>query len=139
MKLPNRTSEYRAWSPSKNKMGKVLSLNLDGSATIEFDDHTSLTNYCIPMQYTGVKSETNERIFEHDIVQRMCNNENCPIQHVGIVHFDEETGDYRMLDQFGSVPLLVGTLGVMMYGITLLGDIYRNPEVVKKFNLEIEK
>lgn len=88
------------------------------------------------MEGTGIPAHDGTEIFQDDVVERYCNNPACEVKHRGVVMYDDRTGRWHIAESNGLAPLVVGDIveGQIKstLGITKLGNIHDNPELVDK-------
>lgn len=91
------------------------------------------------MDSTEVIAEDGTEIFTGDIVERICTSPNCPMKHRGVVVYDPILAQYSIKEKEGISPLVIASIKdhtiSSVIGITKLGNIYQNPELVDKETL----
>lgn len=125
--------KFRAWDRELNMMFEVKSLvftlnlatiasknDLVPSRTCSFDD-------IILMQSTGLLDKNGKEIFENDIVEWEHKDTGQLVR--GIVKYDTELGFWGMTDDRFNDLKPIGYLSNQR--VTVLGNIYENPELVE--------
>lgn len=140
-----REIKFRAWDKKYKQMltfqrmkdNQIFALNqgLDPEQFIVLPKHENIEL----MQFTGIKNRKGEEIYEGDVVQRMCFDKNCQSIHIGVVEYSSIWCMFQINEnngmRFGSTynaPLAFGDPSQdMVFDITILGDIYQHPELLK--------
>lgn len=147
---------YRAWSKldlngtgySKGNMSVSVTLQrlIEGfMEEYKSRNNTTLTakkiiDQVIFMESTGVNGSKGELIFQNDIVERVCTSVDCPLKHRGVVVYNNPTAMWCIKEENNLSPLVIpdynkGKL-VSILGITKLGNIFENPELVDATTLD---
>ena len=126
------------WDEDKKEMSPILPIfAFAGYATGLYPNIGKV----VVRQFTGLRDNTGEMIFEGDIVQRYCFDEECKSDHLGEVFYSDHwtmfqikekdmqpervKGDYHP-------PLAFGDLySGILAPLKVLGNIYQNPELLK--------
>ena len=127
--------KFRFYSKRMNKIGIVISLKpLRNRVYVEWDDTLSGTENIddngILMQSTGLfdNSMPKKEIFESDIVEWEHKDTGQLVR--GIVKYDTELGFWGMTDVRFNDLRAIGYLANQK--VTVLGNIYKNPELVEE-------
>ena len=125
--------KFRAWHKPMQRMSEVLAISyerqkvkirhLRGTThmTVPFDD-------VVLMQSTGIVDKNGQEIFENDIVEWEHKDTGQLVR--GIVKYDAEFGFWGMTDVRFNDLTAIGYLANQR--VTVLGDIYENPELVEE-------
>ena len=126
-----REYEFRVWDNYNNEMLDVQELNFEDCfyggemkiRTTMYSDYFDCREMPI-MQYTGLKDKNGKKIYEGDIVDvtRPC------IWEIGIVIFKD--GCFFIKVKETLLPLY--ECEINKYKLKVIGNIYDNPEVLKK-------
>ena len=126
--------KFRFYSERMNKIGIVISLHpLRKRVYVEWDDTLSgtedINDNGILMQSTGLfdNSTPKKEIFESDIVEWEHKDTGQLVR--GIVKYDTELGFWGMTDVRFNRLRAIGYLANQK--VTVLGNIYENPELVE--------
>ena len=119
--------KFRAWDKNTKKMNGMVEIYRNRKQEIELlprDDNTIL------MQSTGLfdNSMPKKEIFENDIVEWEHKDTGQLVR--GIVKYDAEFGFWGMTDVRFNDLRSIGYLANQK--VTVLGDIYQNPELVEE-------
>lgn len=99
--------------------------------TVEGDDNvygdTVSFENCVLMQSTGLKDKNGKEIFENDIVEWEHKDTGQLVR--GIIKYDTELGFWGMTDVRFNDLTAIGYLANQK--VTVLGNIYENPELVE--------
>ena len=127
--------KFRFYSERMNKIGIVISLHpLRKRVYVEWDDTLSgtedINDNGVLMQSTGLfdNSTPKKEIFESDIVEWEHKDTGQLVR--GIVKYDTELGFWGMTDVRFNDLRAIGYLANQK--VTVLGDIYENPELMKE-------
>ena len=100
--------------------------------TVEGDDNvygdTISFENCVLMQSTGLFDKNGKEIFESDIVEWEHKDTGQLVR--GIIKYDTELGFWGMIDARFNDLTAVGYLANQR--VTVLGNIYKNPELVEE-------
>ena len=125
--------KFRFYSKRMNKIGVVLSLKpLRNRVYVEWDDTLSGTENIddngVLMQSAGLFDKNGKEIFENDIVEWEHKDTGQLVR--GIVKYDTELGFWGMTDARFNGLRAIGYLANQR--VTVLGNIYENPELVEE-------
>ena len=121
--------KFRAWDEDSQKMNGNVEIYIAKDKTIEVrpkDDKTIL------MQYTGLKDKKGEEIFEGDVVKCYTVTEEDECEYVGVVRFKDFS--FVIVDKKDTYDPLWNYKGGFVAEeteIEIIGDIYRNPELLR--------
>jgi hypothetical protein len=80
-------------------------------------------------RYTGINDEKGEKIFEGDICERMCFDENCNASHKGFVSF--ENGEWTLVNpKIQEMAPMMYRMKGMALGVKKIGNMMINPEIL---------
>jgi len=144
-----REIKFRAWDKDNKVMWAITELNWrtprQGSeifykrgvfgnneqplgANAEYVSMTSI----ILMQYTGLKDRNNKEIYEGDVVKATKSNPYA----FGLEKYRGIDGKYEIIFCEGNFTIYKGLLmmedTVNLMGLEIIGNIYENPELIKK-------
>ncbi len=135
-----REIKFRGWHSTQKKMisceemvNDQLTLLPDGRFINVNGASTKLstiypTDKFIPLQYTGLKDKNEVEIYEGDIVECTYNDKN---SYNAIVEYDRVNPCF-VLHQFGKDWYEYDFVGCGMMVLKIIGNIYENPELLKK-------
>lgn len=130
--------KIKVWDTVKKEMSIGMDLyTLAGYLTAI---HPNLGNETF-LRYTGVESKDGTDIYEGDFVTRFCTDPNCPIEHKGVVTWSDEWAVWGIQEPESNrtnnymAPLAFGSPShEVQFGVTILGNIYENPELYETPN-----
>ena len=95
---------------------------------LDYFDNTSF----IIMQCTSLKDKNNNLIYEGDIMQVEFENEFKNETHIAVVEYDKKDTGFGC--KFNPKSDILYSLSPMESRGLIIGNIYENPELLKKFN-----
>lgn len=117
-----REIKFRAWDKDKKKMFLVATVSkvygIEADCAVNKNGDTSIYNAEI-MQYTGLKDKNDKEIYEGDIVEY--DDET----HAVIIWNERETCFEGSVIESGS------HYWIHKQALTIIGNIYENPELLK--------
>ena len=119
--------KFRAWFDSEMYDMPII---CDGDLYLDYSDllNGDMCNSAIIMQSTGLLDKNGKEIFENDIVELEHKDTGQIVR--GIVKYDTELGFWGMTDVRFNDLTAIGYLANKR--ITVLGNIYENPELVEE-------
>ncbi|WP_338964778.1 YopX family protein [Fusobacterium nucleatum] len=123
-----REIKFRAWHKEKKIMGEVLGIDILHKETffsnedVDCYEHTDFKDIEL-MQYTGLYDKNEKEIYEGDIVKLRANH------GIGVVKYYDEWGAF-VVEYIKSKPLAVLGMNYYKENIEVLGNIYKNPELL---------
>ena len=123
-----REIKFRAWHKEKKIMGEVLGIDIlhkeifFSNGDVDCCGFADLI-YIELMQYTGLKDKNNKEIYEGDIVKLRANH------GIGVVKYYDEWGAF-VVEYIKPRPLAVLGMNYYKEDIEVLGNIYKNPELL---------
>lgn len=123
-----REIKFRAWHKEKKIMGEVLGIDIlhkeifFSNGDVDCCGFADL-KYIELMQYTGLKDKNNKEIYEGDIVKLRANH------GIGVVKYYDEWGAF-VVEYIKPRPLAVLGMNYYKEDIEVLGNIYKNPELL---------
>lgn len=125
-----REIKFRAWHKGKKIMGEVLGIDIlhkemfFSNEDVDCYEHTDFKDIEL-MQYTGLKDKNNKEIYEGDIVKLRANH------GIGVIKYSDEWGAF-IVEYIKPRPLTVLGMNYYKEDIEILGNIYKNPELIKE-------
>lgn len=138
-----REIKFRCWSKEVEKMyysvtidenGKVEhAFELDNEGRVKSKPGTKTEEDCIPMQFTGLKDENGEEIYEGDLFGKMGGNVEKPDEYEvhAIVYFDTDLAAFCIDDNRGGWQYLHDYLSEPRNRREVIGNIWENPELME--------
>ena len=123
-----REIKFRAWHKEKKIIGKVLGIDIlhkeiyFSNENINCYEYTEFKDIEL-MQYTGLKDMREKEIYEGDIVKLRANH------GIGVVKYYDEWGAF-VIEYIKPRPLAVLGMNYYKEDIEVLGNIYKNPELL---------
>ena len=123
-----REIKFRAWHKEEKIIGEVLGIDIlhkeifFSNEDVDCYEHSDFKDIEL-MQYTGLYDKNEKEIYEGDIVKLRANH------GIGVVKYYDEWGAF-VIEYIKPRPLAV--LGINYYkeDIEVLGNIYKNPELL---------
>ena len=128
----NREIKFRAWYKEKKRIGKVLGIGIlhkeiyFSNEDVDCYGHIDFKDIEL-MQYTGLKDKNNKEVYEGDIVKLRANH------GIGVIKYYDECGAF-VVEYIKPRPLAVLGMNYYKEDIEILGNIYKNPELLKENN-----
>ena len=125
-----REIKFRAWHKEKKIMGEVLGIDIlhkeifFSNEDVDCYEHTDFKDIEL-MQYTGLKDKNNKEVYEGDIVKLRANH------GIGVIKYYDEWGAF-VVEYIKPRPLTVLGMNYYKEDIEILGNIYKNPELIKE-------
>ena len=120
-----REIKFRAWDKLNKEMFNVESINFQERRvykdTVSYRDFKDIEL----MQYTGLKDIREKEIYDGDIVELRANH------GIGVVKYYDEWGAF-VVEYIKPRPLTVLGMNYYKEDIEILGNIYKNPELIKE-------
>jgi len=121
-----RDIKFRAWDKTSNRW--VVDFRILPDGTVEFKTTGSLSDFARQVelsQYTGLKDKTRKEIYEGDILE-------CTLdfKETGVIEFSK--GRFLLKLKKHEVTFLYENKDVL----TIVGNIFENPELLKEGNDE---
>lgn len=123
-----REIKFRAWLKEEKIMGEVLGIDIlhkeifFSNEDANYYEHTDFKDIEL-MQYTGLYDKNEKEIYEGDIVKLRANH------GIGIIKYYDEWGAF-VVEYIKSKPLAVLGMNYYKENIEVLGNIYKNPELL---------
>ena len=123
-----REIKFRAWHKEKKIMGEVLGIDIlhkeifFSNEDVDCYEHTDFKDIEL-MEYTGLKDKNEKEIYEGDIVKLRANH------GIGVVKYYDEWGAF-IVEYIKPRPLAVLGMNYYKEDIEVLGNIYKNPELL---------
>ena len=118
-----REIKFRAWFEKFKEMYTVKMVDLQKEIAY-FDKYNYRSFYDIDlMEYTGLKDKNEKEIYEGDIVKLRANH------GIGIIKYSDEWGAF-VIEYIKPRPLAVLGMNYYKEDIEVLGNIYKNPELL---------
>ena len=125
-----REIKFRAWHKEEKIMGEVLGIDIlhkeifFSNEDVDRYEHTDFKDIEL-MQYTGLKDKNNKEVYEGDIVKLRANH------GIGVIKYYDEWGAF-VVEYIKPRPLTVLGMNYYKEDIEILGNIYKNPELIKE-------
>ena len=125
-----REIKFRAWHKEEKIMGEVLGIDIlhkeifFSNEDVDRYEHTDFKDIEL-MQYTGLKDKNNKEVYEGDIVKLRANH------GIGVIKYYDEWGAF-VVEYIKPRPLAVLGMNYYKEDIEILGNIYKNPELIKE-------
>ena len=125
-----REIKFRAWHKEEKIIGEVLGIDIlhkeifFSNEDVDCYEHTDFKDIEL-MQYTGLKDKNNKEVYEGDIVKLRANH------GIGVIKYYDEWGAF-VVEYIKPRPLTVLGMNYYKEDIEILGNIYRNPELIKE-------
>ena len=125
-----REIKFRAWHKEEKIIGEVLGIDIlhkeifFSNEDVDCYEHTDFKDIEL-MQYTGLKDKNNKEIYEGDIVKLRANH------GIGVIKYYDEWGAF-VVEYIKPRPLTVLGMNYYKEDIEILGNIYKNPELIKE-------
>ena len=123
-----REIKFRAWLKEKKIMGEVLGIDIlhkeifFSNEDVDCYEHSDFKDIEL-MQYTGLYDKNEKEIYEGDIVKLRANH------GIGVVKYYDEWGAF-VIEYIKPRPLAVLGMNYYKEDIEVLGNIYKNPELL---------
>ena len=136
-----REIKFRAWDKEDKEIFQVIMISwFEGKGMVLSGRGGSIVaSDCELMQYTGLKDKNGKEVYEGDVVHRICLDENCNLEHIGVVTYSEKWCFWGIDEKNIQRDLIGGYLAHLVFGspqedriipIEILGNIYENPELM---------
>ena len=125
-----RKIKFRAWHKEEKIIGEVLGIDIlhkeifFSNEDVDCYEHTDFKDIEL-MQYTGLKDKNNKEVYEGDIVKLRANH------GIGVIKYYDEWGAF-VVEYIKPRPLTVLGMNYYKEDIEILGNIYKNPELIKE-------
>nr|WP_314655394.1 YopX family protein [uncultured Fusobacterium sp.] len=125
-----REIKFRAWHKEEKIIGEVLGIDIlhkeifFSNEDVDCYEHTDFKDIEL-MQYTGLKDKNNKEVYEGDIVKLRANH------GIGVIKYYDEWGAF-VVEYIKPRPLTVLGMNYYKEDIEILGNIYKNPELIKE-------
>lgn len=125
-----REIKFRAWHKEEKIIGEVLGIDIlhkeifFSNEDVDCYEHTDFKDIEL-MQYTGLKDKNNKEVYEGDIVKLRANH------GIGVIKYYDEWGVF-VVEYIKPRPLTVLGMNYYKEDIEILGNIYKNPELIKE-------
>ena len=125
-----REIKFRAWHKEEKIIGEVLGIDIlhkeifFSNEDVDCYEHTDFKDIEL-MQYTGLKDKNNKEVYEGDIVKLRANH------GIGVIKYYDEWGAF-VVEYIKPRPLAVLGMNYYKEDIEILGNIYKNPELIKE-------
>lgn len=123
-----REIKFIAWHKEKKIMGEVLGIDIlhkeifFSNEDVNCYEHSDFKDIEL-MQYTGLYDKNEKEIYEGDIVKLRANH------GIGVVKYYDEWGAF-VIEYIKPRPLAVLGMNYYKEDIEVLGNIYKNPELL---------
>ena len=123
-----REIKFRAWHKEEKIIGEVLGIDIlhkeifFSNEDVDCYEHSDFKDIEL-MQYTGLYDKNEKEIYEGDIVKLRANH------GIGVVKYYDEWGAF-VVEYIKSKPLAVLGMNYYKEDIEVLGNIYKNPELL---------
>ena len=123
-----REIKFRAWHKEKKIMGEVLGIDIlhkeifFSNEDVDCYEHSDFKDIEL-MEYTGLKDKNEKEIYEGDIVKLRANH------GIGVIKYSDEWGAF-VVEYIKPRPLVVLGMNYYKEDIEVLGNIYKNPELL---------
>lgn len=137
-----RGIQFRGWDKTNKKWVEIgfpfLKVNATDTEKMFFAV-VSTSEFEI-VKCTNVLASDGKKIWEGDIVRRLCFSENCAPFHSGIVEYAPDLGGYSIVNHETkeSVPLVM-FYNNLQIGIDRLGNSYEQPDMVKTLDKVVDE
>ena len=125
-----REIKFRAWHKEEKIIGEVLGIDIlhkeifFSNEDVDCYEHTDFKDIEL-MQYTGLKDKNNKEVYEGDIVKLRANH------GIGVIKYYDKWGAC-VVEYIKPRPLTVLGMNYYKEDIEILGNIYKNPELIKE-------
>ena len=125
-----REIKFRAWHKEEKIIGEVLCIDIlhkeifFSNEDVDCYEHTDFKDIEL-MQYTGLKDKNNKEVYEGDIVKLRANH------GIGVIKYYDEWGAF-VVEYIKPRSLTVLGMNYYKEDIEILGNIYKNPELIKE-------
>ncbi|WP_338960309.1 YopX family protein [Fusobacterium nucleatum] len=123
-----REIKFRAWHKEEKIIGEVLGIDIlhkeifFSNEDVDCYEHSDFKDIEL-MQYTGLYDKNEKEIYEGDIVKLRANH------GIGVVKYYDEWGAF-VIEYIKPRPLAVLGMNYYKEDIEVLGNIYKNPELL---------
>ncbi len=129
-----REIKFRAWATEGGNMyydvcwdmqGGIIAKTKFGEELIGGKEDDGTMQYCILMQYTGLKDKNGKEIYEGDIIRETHSSAHIPRWFVGVVEWCDGVGawSWEHGEDWGMI---------YSHGVEVIGNIYENPDLLKE-------
>lgn len=123
-----REIKFRAWHKEEKIIGEVLGIDIlhkeifFSNEDVDCYEHSDFKDIEL-MQYTGLYDKNEKEIYEGDIVKLRANH------GIGVIKYYDEWGAF-VIEYIKPRPLAVLGMNYYKEDIEVLGNIYKNPELL---------